>query len=283
MLKTSVLRIVQRSVVMNLLTVHAADTLWILNSKTDTAVWLCACAKCGSTSMMASLHEAIVGRHFIKLNERSSVQDWQNWDIDKSGPWHLNIDAPAEGTSKVALWVSRDPLERYFSAFRDKVMCCDPTITETQGATRVPCMRDKAHAPPVLASLLRWSIMAMGTKVQPEVLPCLYFTEYAKALRRVHEKGLQGKLDDHVKPQNRMCGVFIPRGASVVGGNVSYILSSFSKLYGLNDHHKSLRENTNTHAKFNVSADDIKHLCFVSELEYSTMSWFRRPEICDIS
>ena len=143
---------------------------------------VCTCAKCGSTSLFQMLHQMVTGLPWVNSGP-PWVQEYWRWNVS-------NVSNSRE-YGRLHLIMTRDPEERYVSAFHSKVKCCDGANT----TLRVPCFEDvRAHFVPGLATLAR---------MRPT--RCLTFEEYLYALEEVHRLGQQHKLNPHFRPQHLSC------------------------------------------------------------------------------
>ena len=141
---------------------------------------VCICAKCGSTSLFFALYQMISGNAFPRTGP-PWVHDFRDWQF-------ANVtDSPNPGD--LHLVVTRDPVDRYVSAFHSKIKCCDDNVTS--------CYQDRSdHLGPPLARLA-------GAPPRP----CMSYDEYVHALTAVHRKGLQPYLNPHFKPQHLSCPI----------------------------------------------------------------------------
>jgi len=150
----------------------------------NVTVSFCFCNKCGSSSFVAALYEAITGteiRAAIAENPKMprNPHNVLDWDIPGL--------AAARRPGDVHIGLVRDPISRYESAFRSKVMCC-PNTTK-------PCFQDSSN--PLAPRLTR----VLG---QPRK-PCMGEHQYAQTLLQAKRQHLAGQLDPHFKPQHLVC------------------------------------------------------------------------------
>ncbi len=140
---------------------------------------ICACEKCGTTSLFSSLYLALTNTTFrYSSHPRRIVQDFAKWGV----PSVKNSTSPGD----VHIIVYRDPVERYISAYYSKIRC------DADGKRG---FQDKEDTVP--SSITR----LLGEKGRV----CMYFDEYVSALERVSARGLQARLNGHVQPQNVAC------------------------------------------------------------------------------
>ena len=130
---------------------------------------VCTCAKCGSTSLYMTLYALISGSTY-HYSGPPYVHDFVHWNFQGV------TNSPHPG--KLHLIMSRDPVERYVSAFHSKVKCCSDNKTS--------CYKDvNDHFVPSLTSLAN--------------IPqknCLTFDEYVTALEKVHKANKQHLFND---------------------------------------------------------------------------------------
>lgn len=128
------------------------------------------------------------------------VQDWYHWEGVKQGV--ISSKPPPKEVPQIALWVYRDPVERYgflmwpslglhflfelclyryLSAFRSKCMCCEPT----SAGKKLPCMADKKDVH-ICQGLVRLSNKVTGMGLgHSENVPCLFLSEFISNLEKV--------------------------------------------------------------------------------------------------
>ena len=94
--------------------------MFLYSEKSRNSFSVCTCAKCGSTSLFLALYELISGTNYQKTGP-PWVQNFVKWDFP-------NVKASAT-PGKLHLIITRDPVERYVSAFHSKVKCCSDNQT----------------------------------------------------------------------------------------------------------------------------------------------------------
>lgn len=119
--------------------------------------------RCGSTSIMHSLYQGIVG-HPYNHTGRPYVHEWWKWRGGRSNL--LSEQSNPRTPRQHGLWVTRDPLERYVSAYHSKVKCCSSGVPPLR-----PCMEDTNDAGALVRDLLQ--LNGNATK-----LPCLPFRDF---------------------------------------------------------------------------------------------------------
>mmetsp|Transcript_12144 Transcript_12144/g.36081 ORF Transcript_12144/g.36081 Transcript_12144/m.36081 type:complete len:273 (-) Transcript_12144:24-842(-) len=191
-----------------LLVLSLADAVVVpyTSQETGRTLTLCACAKCGSTTVATGFFYAVTGtrhpRGYWRTEPISDVRKWHTYrncttaacsrGISRHGP-------PPEKPGDLAIWVTRDPIERYISSFHSKITCKGE---KGDGGARVPGYQDRAdHVAPGLQRLA-------GLKEQH---PCLYWSEYVDVLTRIKKLGRQQSVNIHVKPQHLSCKIIIER------------------------------------------------------------------------
>jgi len=153
-------------------------------------VAICACAKCGSSSMYQFVYKAIFGHAY----SNSSVWVHQISSSSWEGTFKL-IDklameqAMANGAFAFAL--IRDPKDRLISAWKSKVACNNAWGTDR---------KDRRRIVPEL--------MALAGLPKQE---CATFDEFMHALAQVHRAGRANQLNRHFLPQQYGCFLKLPR------------------------------------------------------------------------
>jgi hypothetical protein len=178
---------------------------------------ICACAKCGTTSVFEWMYESAFDEPWNASHDELKppwVQDLDAWGQPKVGRVGTSYVLPAEGATGRAgglelLQIVRDPLERYASAFRSKVGCSSfqevgfqPKVKELQGLSDVDIeevRRDNASGFCGDTHSAAYAAYAGCTPGEPI---CLSFASYARMLRRVHAQGKQADLNPHLLPQS---------------------------------------------------------------------------------
>ena len=178
------------------------------------------CAKCGSTSLFDAVYAAVFGKSFKRNIKPPWVQNWQAWPKVglPQGSMVVGIQQADKalherpGANKVYFQVTRDPVDRYISAFHSKLKCCKDGIdhgnpSANQSNPRRACANDcKDGVCTRLGSLVRKAGPASAAMA---ALPCLYFDEFATLLQRVHHlKNQYTMTDTHFRAQR----VEIPAG-----------------------------------------------------------------------
>ena len=160
-------------------------TVMKITAPTDAArsITMCMCLKCGSTSIFASLYQKLNGRPFIIQDSPPYVQDFGSWH-------HPLVTFTTDPGSVANFQIVRDPIERYVSAFADKVQCC-----------LVAC--DKGFESIFLVqSLLSLNGLRNASKA------CFTFDEFVHQLVLARESGRDPFLNFHWLPQSMMCPHF---------------------------------------------------------------------------
>ena len=155
---------------------------------------VCTCAKCGSTSVFRWLYESIYGQPFVAQDPLRGpwVQNVQEWKAPPAG----QINTPsAGGLGSYNFTIVRDPLERYFSAWKSKIQCNRSDVAD--GNRIVPKLLKLAGLPASKMIVVRLH----DTATTVPAVSCLRFADFALALRAVHVRGAQDMLDRHLLPQ----------------------------------------------------------------------------------
>lgn len=254
---------------------------------------VCICAKCGSTSVFRALHHAIVGK------EKPAGPPW----IQAFMKWRAPGVSASGIRGSVHVHITRDPIDRYVSAFHSKLRCCP-------GSCR-SCHPDMAWKSGriLAAELLR---LASNQTIEG-CARCLHMADYARALRTVHRAGRQRRLNSHFLPQHLACGgthgpqehratvadgdaahlaAAAARAAAnnyriplVLRGNVSTLASALMELRGFHFKGGHLKlekahETARTDGSYEVTPEALSDLCEVSRAEYRALR-MRAPKECD--
>ena len=154
---------------------------------------LCACAKCGTTSLWEELFEIVEGKSFKSMNytgppwvhDLSNKKLWTNIHAVRKSDWSnfQNQDSFA---------LIRDPKERIVSAWKSKVRC--NTRTEIPGHRMVVPLLLKLAGPS--------SNISARTD---EGFPCLDLSDFLAVLSHVLAQGKEALLENHLLPQHLGC------------------------------------------------------------------------------
>jgi len=184
-------------------------------------ITVCACAKCGSTSLYHELYNRVHGKGWTyggapyihdlrserwsqnsvramekcKWSGKSSVKYWKG---KNECQWR---DDDHSRDNSLAL--IRDPKERLVSAWKSKVMC-------DEGGD----VADRAYMVPGLLRLAgvtaeESSIIAKKPANGGEGL-CLDLDDFIQVMFRIHAQGKQGMINDHFRPQHLGCFLQVP-------------------------------------------------------------------------
>ena len=156
---------------------------------------MCICAKCGSTSLFSWLYEGIYGAPFGASHRGPPwVQQVPSWEPPPNGAISFS-DVPSTGPVD-HFTIVRDPLDRYYSAWKSKIRCDRSDAAD--GNRLVPDLLRRAGLPASAMSEVR----ASDRTAPVPVTYCLGFKEFALAMRRIHARGQQARLDMHLLPQS---------------------------------------------------------------------------------
>lgn len=256
-------------------TSHAFEPFFRYTSpSTNRSLSVCICAKCGSSSVYNALHLAILARK--KRPGPPSIHSYGSW----GAPGVAQSAAPGD----VHVWVTRDPIERYLSAFHNKLRCCP--------GTRVRCCPSGGSTScghGLARSLLRLAGNASGAQ-------CLHMDGYAHALGEVHRMRQQRLLDEHFLPQHLGCPLDVGgaeaerrrahKGRLVLRGNVSALTASLAQLRGYAFRGgailvRSVRRTARNEGSrsYELSDSARRELCALSRAEYRALS-MHAPALC---
>ena len=169
------------------------------NAATDAAAaelnpaTLCACAKCGSSSMWEELFAIVEGRSFQSMNytgplwihDLSNKKLWTNIRAQRKTDW-------SNFKNQNSFALIRDPKVRIVSAWKSKVTC--DTEKEIDGHIRL------------VPKLLKLAGSSSNITARTDRgFPCLDLSDYLAVLSQIHEQGNEGLLDEHFLPQHLGC------------------------------------------------------------------------------
>ena len=140
---------------------------------------VCACNKCGTTSLFEWMYESIFGRPFVRRLEPPYVQDVEEWGAAPNG----TIDVRYDSSHTEVVAIVREPLDRYASAFRSKIRCHRVGFSMNRQLRRRTDVDDGNRMVPALLQLagLDPSLGHVADSTMKET-HCLDFADYALAL-----------------------------------------------------------------------------------------------------
>uniref|UniRef100_A0A7S2KG62 Carbohydrate sulfotransferase n=1 Tax=Skeletonema marinoi TaxID=267567 RepID=A0A7S2KG62_9STRA len=159
---------------------------------------LCACAKCGTTSLWEELFAIVEGKSFMSMNytgppfisKLSNRKLWTNIEAKRRTDWSNFKDQDSFA-------LIRDPKERIVSAWKSKVTC--DTDEEIPG--------HRMFVPRLLKLAGPSSNMTARTD---KGFPCLDLSDYLAVLSQIHAQGREGSLNEHFLPQHLGCFKDVP-------------------------------------------------------------------------
>lgn len=152
---------------------------------------VCACAKCGSSSMYEFIYEQEFGGHWpyhgAPFAQTTDSSRWEGrfQEVDVQ-------DQAAVFSEAFSFALVRDPVERIISAWKSKV-ACDENHT---GVDR----SDRSRMVPALLSLI---------EEEPRET-CLSLDDFVRALYIAHKLGRAAELNVHFLPQDKACFAKFP-------------------------------------------------------------------------
>ncbi|KAJ1623800.1 hypothetical protein T492DRAFT_1125229 [Pavlovales sp. CCMP2436] len=199
---------------------------------------VCVCSKCGNTPVFLALFTAIAGHTW----------DGQGPDVHAFTAWGLSGVTISSRPPDIHVTVIRDPIERYTSAFHDKLL------------------KLARYAP---ISRLRKRLDGL----------CLYIDDFALALRAVHDHGDQASLNNHFRPQQLSCPPVL-RKSVVLRGKLSELEPVFAGLLGYEfpggriklQHSVQIKAKPLHATLAGMSATARGVLCSLSRSEYSALN-----------
>mmetsp|Transcript_4868 Transcript_4868/g.7984 ORF Transcript_4868/g.7984 Transcript_4868/m.7984 type:complete len:337 (+) Transcript_4868:148-1158(+) len=170
---------------------------------------ICACAKCGTTSLWTELFAIVQGKSFHSMNytgppwihNLSNKKLWTNIQARRVSDWSnfKNQDSFA---------LIRDPKERIVSGWKSKVACdvemkssvaCDVEMEIHELVHIVPKLLDLAGPSSNITARIK------RTKRTGREYPCLDLSDFLAVLSHIHSQGKEGSLDTHFLPQHLSC------------------------------------------------------------------------------
>ena len=163
-----------------------ADAIFVLSANRARGLSICAFEKTGTTSLFHWLYRAVYGKSFaIPHDHAYYVQDSSRWTPRLPT---VPIGLPS-GINAEVIYIVRDPLDRYVSAFHSKFMC------GTHAEDGVDVM-DRDRFVPTLVQLAKQPI-----NFNRHGQICLTWDEFVACLIAVHEDGNAAQLNTHIRPQ----------------------------------------------------------------------------------
>ena len=196
----------------------SARNLTLTGSPYKSAI-LCACAKCGSTSLYSYIYKHIFGvDYLVEYKEtKPHLQDVRSyrWDGVINTTWMgdkdlVNLFDGNHETKKdvFSFALIRDPVDRLISAWKSKV-ACDSNTWRTNKKDRKRYVPHLLELSGGLSSLSEESGITQDDGVEfaeDEVGGmCLSFSMYLKVLQKIHRSGKARRLNVHFLPQDQHC------------------------------------------------------------------------------
>ena len=164
------------------------------------ATYICACSKCGTTSLYEELYAIVQGRSFASMNytgppwihDLTNHKLWTNIQAHRVHDWPENDEFKKHGSFALI----RDPRNRIISAWKSKVECVD---------------RDRSDHERLVPELLKLAGPIDSITVRTDLgFPCMDLSDYLLVLSQIHKQGNEGLLDGHFLPQHLFCFENIP-------------------------------------------------------------------------
>ena len=203
-----------------LATVHIAMVALVVTTTTwvfpRSHVAVCACAKCGSTSLFHWIYRTSHNGTKWPHNDMPWIQDLSSERWSRVEVHENNVDEEDgvfhNPSTAVTIALIRDPTERMVSAWKSKLQCerhADQgrvdffmmKLFEAIGSTTVVV---KSHPPLPDFELKMTDVRRQG---------CLYFNQYVALLQNVYNDGDPAHLEEHFRPQQHVCFDHIPPSA----------------------------------------------------------------------
>lgn len=240
---------------------------------TSRYITVIACAKCGSTSVLAWLYEALHGHAFHTTHKaRDYIHHIRHWEQVPPMVAASRPDPPRGATTYLIL--ARDPISRYTSSFRSKIQCVNESGGGACARLGVDC-HDRAGVIKGFVALASRAGVKLAPQKDAHGPACLQFAQFIHGLVAVFDAGIGPDLNIHLLPQHFYAaaagrsdlqgqhliaaagGVSQPGELLVTAAGLSQLTGELEALFGLRP-----VEVANTHrSKHNVlSAYDAKLL-----------------------
>lgn len=196
-------------------------------------------------------------------------------DIKKWGPAEIHDEGPRAylrwieaRALRFHVWVVRDPVDRYISAWHSKVKCCGNKTSV--GFLGVPCYQDVAGH--------------YGTKLREQTnrlegvsetqSRCMFFAEYVDAIVEMHAQNRAHELNSHWKPQHMACPPAEPAGSVPTYVNTVQEIGGFLRglqNFGFKTSGTEIsveRTHITPRGDWEPQSEAVQKLCLVSAPEY---------------
>ena len=249
----------------------------VLSTSGQQQLAICICAKCGSTSLFRWLYEGIYGKAFVARDPVRGpwVQNVREWEAPPKGQILHASSAGELGSNSFT--IVRDPLDRYFSAWKSKIHCnrsassLDAAAGDVaDGNSIVPGLLKLARLPASKMTVVR----PHGSTTAAPAVSCLSFADFALALRAVHARGAQDMLDRHLLPQtNTGCS----QGAKHTIAEFEKVASVIAGRFGLREVAFPHTHAADESPALRFSRRSLEsELCAIVALEYA---WMEATEV----
>lgn len=218
-------------------------------------VLLCACAKCGTTSLHTFVYRSLFGREW-NYTDAPWITHPERWEgkLIKADSQMASQLIENPGVFSVA--ILRDPLERIKSSWKSKVACRE-VCPSADGLDR------KWMVPDLLA------IAGNTSKAT-----CLSFSDFVDVLWSIHVQNKEHALDRHFSPQHLGCFKHLPREKWSMVADITD--STVAKELGRRLTNESVSEFPSSHNSectedFSISDTVRSHLQIITNAEYAAL------------
>jgi len=226
---------------------------------------VCICAKCGSSSAFNAIYSSLFKTPYVPPLGGPWVHDFKIWSSPKVYSWNRMYNTFGHNNFDEVYLITRNPLERYISAFYSKLSCC-----ETQ-QTSLACVSNVVEGGKsrFRKDLLKSAHMPDNNKF------CVDFEEYSNALLKISTLSIsdQREVNSHFQQQQFVL-------EQCIGLNTKYIVGEPSILNDISqDKYKypyplQVKRDKNVNKKKHIGTivldkKYLQQICDASKAEYA--------------
>jgi hypothetical protein len=233
---------------------------------------ICACAKCGSTSLWTELFAIAHRKSFDSMNYKgppwihdlSNKKLWTTIRAKKRTDW-------SNFKEQDSFALIRDPKERILSAWRSKVTC-DTDKEIGQHYKLIPHLLNLAGSSSNI------------TARHDRGFPCLNLSEFLAVLFQIHTRGRESFLNSHFLPQHLGCFKYVPPSMWTVVMTISdpnarcslksVVLRSYNTSRVPGDDCRMVKSHDRANVLTNLTIDDEVILYNITTKEYEMLAQY---------